>query len=113
MASYITIADRDILYDGTLTIVKHLIHKISMESEHITVNGRLLKRVTQAALRCPGFTEMQKDNIAFICNVKEPGLAPYADHWHVFKVLGPKHGVATDVLLVSTTRRLLLNYTMI
>jgi hypothetical protein len=68
------------------------------------INKRLLKRLTEASFRCPGFTQAQKAEIAYVSNVDISGqLAPYAWDWTVFKTLGPKPRCELDVLNVSTS----------
>jgi len=103
MANYITIGDRDEIFQAALAIVKGLLQRMSEDDLHL--NNRLLKRMTHAIFNCPGFTESQKDDLAFTCNINpytlDPPLAPMADHWYVFKTIGPKLGVQEDVLKVS------------
>lgn len=103
MVDYITIGDRDELFQAALDIVKGLLQRMS--EEDIMLNSRLLKRITDVMFGCPGFTEAQKDDVAFVCNINpytlRPPLAPMADHWHVFKTIGPKPYVEEDVLKVK------------
>jgi hypothetical protein len=69
----------------------------------LNIDARLMRRMQRAIFRCPGFTESQKDDVAFITNADAHkfGLAPYADHWCVFMALGPKRSAETDLLIVS------------
>lgn len=102
MVDYITIGDRDELFQAALDIVKGLFYRMS--EDDLVLNSRLLKRLTDVMFSCPGFTEAQKDDVAFVCNINpytlRPPLAPMADHWHVFKTIGPKPYVEEDVLKV-------------
>ena len=102
MVDYITIGDRDELFQAALDIVKGLLQRMS--EDDLVLNSRLLKRITDVLFSCPGFTEAQKDDVAFVCNINpytlRPPLAPMADHWHVFKTIGPKPYVEEDVLKV-------------
>jgi len=102
MVDYITIGDRDELFQAALDIVKGLLQRMS--EDDLALNSRLLKRITDVVFSCPGFTEAQKDDVAFVCNINpytlRPPLAPMADHWHVFKTIGPKPYVEEDVLKV-------------
>jgi hypothetical protein len=102
MVDYITIGDRDELFQAALDIVKGLLQRMS--EDDLALNSRLLKRITDIVFSCPGFTEAQKDDVAFVCNINpytlRPPLAPMADHWHVFKTIGPKPYVEEDVLKV-------------
>ncbi len=103
MVDYITIGDRDEIFQAALAIVKGLLNRMS--EDDLFLNSRLLKRMTQVMFDCPGFTESQKDDLAFTCNINpftlNPPLAPMADHWYVFKTIGPKPGVQDDVLKVG------------
>jgi hypothetical protein len=102
MVDYITIGDRDELFQAGLEVIKCLLQRMS--EDDINLNSRLLKRLTDVMFSCPGFTESQKDDVAFVCNINpyniRPPLAPMADHWHVFKTIGPKPYVEEDVLKV-------------
>jgi hypothetical protein len=103
MSGYITIGDRDDIFQAALSIVKGLLQRMSEDDIHL--NSRLLKRMTQAIFNCPGFQESQKDDLAFTCGINpytlDPPLAPYADHWYVFKTIGPKPGAQEDVIKAS------------
>jgi hypothetical protein len=106
MVDYITINDRDELFQAAFDIVKGLLNRMS--EDDFVLNSRLLKRFTNVIFNCPGFTEAQKDDVAFVCNINpytmNPPLAPMADHWHVLKTIGPKPHVAVDVLKVSESK---------
>jgi hypothetical protein len=109
MVDYTTIDDRDRLFEATRDLVMLLVNRLNEnmdENVAIHLNDRLLRRVSTAIFRCPGFTEQQKDDIAFLCGLKaeKANLAPHADHWTVFKAIGPKPGVERDVLNVSQER---------
>lgn len=116
---HITLAARNNLFDATVCLTNELvkrIHKAERPDEyrqmgepkvepHVSISRGLVKRVHRAVMRCPGFTEAQKFIIDEICSVfdtydPETRLAPFADMW-IFETLGPKPGIAQDVLLVS------------
>ena len=105
MPDYITIDDRDEMFRISLAILKGLMFRMS--EDDLLLNSRLYKRMVRIILSCPGFTESQKDDIAFTCDIElqtiNPPLAPMADHWYVLRTIGPKPGVEPDVLLVSYT----------
>ena len=106
MPDYITIGDRDDIFQAALAIVNGLLQRMS--EDDLFLNSRLLKRLTRVMFACPGFTESQKDDLAFTCSINpytmDPPLAPMADHWYVFKTIGPKPGIQEDVLLVSNSK---------
>lgn len=76
-----------------------------MSEDDIHLHSRLLKRMTRCIFNCSGFTDSQKDDLAFICNINpytmNPPLAPYADQWYVLKTIGSKPGAQEDVIKVS------------
>jgi hypothetical protein len=102
MVDHITITERDDIFHATRNCVMALCECI--DEEDTLLNERLLKRLAEAAFRCPGFTQAQKAEIAYVTNMDISGhLAPYAWDWTVFKTLGPKPGCEMDVLCVSTS----------
>jgi hypothetical protein len=102
MPNYVTVGERDDLFYASLAIVKALLSRMS--ENDLQLNSRLLNKLTRVIFDCPGFTEAQKDDICFTLNLNPytlvPPLAPMADHWYVFKTIGPKPGVERDVLMV-------------
>jgi hypothetical protein len=103
MTDCVTVDQRNLLYNTTLSLIKNLNDRVIAFPDDLNVNDRLLRRVLRASFRCAGFTEAQKDGIAFTLNIDPPtcGLAIYADHWYPFSALGPKSGIPADVMLVS------------
>lgn len=100
MVDYITITEREDLFHATRNCILVLYNRI--DNEDLLINERLLRRLAGAAFRCPGFTQPQKAEIAYICNMDISGkLAPYHHDWTVFNALGPKPGCEIDVLCVS------------
>lgn len=70
------------------------------------MTSMLLKRVWKAALKCPGFTPVMKDDIVFIAGVddqtaKEHGHAPFAAGWDRLYTIGPKADAPHDLILVK------------
>jgi hypothetical protein len=108
MTECITIDQRNLLYKTALILVKNLNDRVNSEQEDLNINQRLLRRVLHACFRCSGFTEAQKDGIAFTLGIDPAicGLTIYADHWYPFNALGPKPGMAIDVMMVSFFFRL-------
>lgn len=104
MVDHITIEDRDLLFTAASRLIEMLFQRVANDAENTTIDIRLLNRVKRACFQCDGFTEAQKDDCAFICGLTggAAGLSPYADHWYIFRVIGPKAGVVPDVLEVST-----------
>jgi hypothetical protein len=102
MTRHITLEDRDALFEASRALVAKLVERLSFGAPSIDVDERLLRRLERACIACPGFSEAQKDDVAFLLGKAYPlsGLVPFADHWSVLKTLGPKPGVALDVLEV-------------
>lgn len=107
MVDYITIEDRNQLYNVTMQLIDLLQERINSEHENINLTPMLLKRVWRAAIKCPGFSPAMKDDIAFKCGIedslaRETGVPDYAPFYKDLWTIGPKPGVPTDVVLVST-----------
>ena len=103
MVDYVTLEDRDFLFSTARHLTAELYKKVQEDSQHTDLTWRLVRRLQLAIFKCHGFTEAQKDDICFICdlNPTQEGLAPYADHWYVLKAIGPKPRALHDVILVS------------
>lgn len=102
MVDNILISERDYIFNATRSGLVALKHRV--RDDDILINGRLLKRVAEAAFRCPGFTQAQKAELALVsCMDISAKLAPYPFDWCVFKAIGPKRGCERDVLSVSSS----------
>ena len=106
MVDYITIEDRNALHKVTLQLIDLLQDRINNEHENINLTPMLLKRVWRAALKCPGFSPAQKDDICWKCGIddqlaSEMGVPAYAAFWKDLWTIGPKPGVPSDIILVS------------
>ena len=86
-----------------LVLTQQLYAKLQRGAEDTFTYQKLFRRLARAAFNCPGFTQAQKDDFAFSCNIDPiaAGLFPYAHHWYIFQAIGPKRGVEWDVLIVS------------
>ncbi|KAK0665819.1 hypothetical protein QBC41DRAFT_231948 [Cercophora samala] len=106
----ITLEQRQILFDTTFRLIESLwevIHKGEGTSEkrrHENVlNEQLYKRLVNAAMLCPGFSVLQKDNIAYLANLAGPSLAqfnmpPFSECWTHLYNLCPRPQFPVDVL---------------
>jgi hypothetical protein len=106
MVDFITIEDRNLIHDATKNLLQMLVDRVNHDRDPVNLTQMLLKRVCRAALRCPGFTPVMKDNIAYLGSIEdrvasEAGLPPFAPQWDIFWTIGPKPGVPTDLLLAS------------
>lgn len=106
MVDFITIEDRNLLFQATKDLLNLLVERVHNGREDVHLTPMLLKRAWRAALRCPGFTPTQKDDIVCICSIDdrtgiELGMAPHASYWKILWTIGPKPGVPYDLLMVG------------
>ncbi|PBP16904.1 hypothetical protein BUE80_DR012369 [Diplocarpon rosae] len=104
MVDFITIEDRNFLHKVTLQLIDLLQERIQSEHENLNLTPMLLKRVWRAALKCPGFSPSQKDDIAYKCGIDdqfahEMGVPSYAPFWKDLWTIGPKPSAPTDLIL--------------
>ncbi|EPE26002.1 RNA-binding, RBD [Glarea lozoyensis ATCC 20868] len=104
MVEYITIEDRNLIHQTTKELLTMLVERVHNERDPVNLTHMLLKRVCRAALRCPGFTPIMKDDIVYIAGLEdrlaiEAGVPPFAYEWKVLWTIGPKPGVPNDLLL--------------
>jgi hypothetical protein len=74
------------------------------------LNDKLLKRLVRAAMGCPGFSPLMKDNIAFVSSLDERQIADYgvptdANRWRHIYTLMPNPNVPGDVIEVCRRPR--------
>lgn len=120
MVDFITIEDRELLFNATLTLLTILKQRIDDRAANpppppppgerdndfgIALNNALLQRLIQAALKCVGFTPTMKDTVAFKFDVHEEkaqelGVPLFAADWKYLWAIGPKPGVPHDLILV-------------
>lgn len=106
MSDYITVRQRHAVYDATIKLISLLTAALQREPRaHETVlNEQLLKRLVTAAMLCPGFSVVQKDNIAVVARLAEERARAnfnqprFADLWSHLYALCPKPGVPLDLL---------------
>ncbi|PMD27557.1 hypothetical protein NA56DRAFT_721293, partial [Hyaloscypha hepaticicola] len=104
MVDHITIEDRSLLHKATIELLRLLRERIDSETDPVNLNKMLYKRVWRAALKCPGFTPCQKDDVVFICDVDdrtaiELGVAPYAVWWKPLFTIGHKPNIPHDTIM--------------
>jgi len=102
----ITIRQRESVFKSCLDLIRHLQHLIEMRRDPDKLTPQLLKRLVTTAMQCPGFTILQKDNIAYQVSFDDPKTREYnqprfANSWlHQYSV-APKPGTPLDVIEVS------------
>ncbi|OBR05870.1 hypothetical protein CH63R_09990 [Colletotrichum higginsianum IMI 349063] len=103
MKGNVTIQQRHAIHKATCDLIRILANSIQERRDEINLTHRLLKRVVNAAMRCEGFSTLQKDDIAFLVNMSEMeqrafGQPRFAEAWRHLYVLIPKAGVPLDVV---------------
>ncbi|KAF4508796.1 hypothetical protein G6O67_005132 [Ophiocordyceps sinensis] len=99
----ITISQRHAVYIGTERLLSVLSDKVSRGVDAVNLGPQLQARLVNAALACPGFTPLMKDNISWLLNIPEAeqrffGQPPFAHSWRHQYSLAPKPGIPLDVI---------------
>lgn len=106
MTKHVTLRQRHIIYQATVKLVQLLRRFVEKNPDDFNLTPMLLKRVVNTAMTCPGFTVVQKDDIAHTSGLDEMqqrsfGQPRFAEDWVHFHALVPKPGIPLDVLEVS------------
>ncbi|RYP02982.1 hypothetical protein DL764_005468 [Monosporascus ibericus] len=101
---YITIKQRNRMYETVMELIK-LLKKQVWDGRHADrLTRQLLDRLVKAAMLCPGFTVLMKDNIAELVGMDEArarrdfNQPRFANLWRHQYATSPKPGVPLDVL---------------
>ncbi|KAI0862882.1 hypothetical protein F4860DRAFT_522847 [Xylaria cubensis] len=107
-AEYITIKQRHAVYEAALKMLVVLSNKINRgdfknATEVDRLTPQLLGRLVTAAMLCPGFSVVQKHNIATVGGLSEAksrefNQPRFPDSWRHQWTLAPKPGMPIDVL---------------
>jgi hypothetical protein len=105
MVDHITIQDRALVHKATIELLTLLVDRVKANCEDVNLTTMLLKRVWKAALRCPVFSPVMKDDIVYIVGIdlqtaKDYNVPPFAADWQHIYTIGIKAGTPTDVVLV-------------
>ncbi|KAK3905536.1 hypothetical protein C8A05DRAFT_12655 [Staphylotrichum tortipilum] len=105
MADHITLRQRYAVYDTTINLVRLLKQTLQRDNRfhETTLNPQLLKRLVTAAMLCPGFTVLQKDNIAVVSEMDQEqarmfNQPRFPEEWVHLHGICPKPGMPIDVL---------------
>jgi hypothetical protein len=105
IADRITLRQRHSIYDATMKLIGLLKQALARENRtHETViNPQLMKRLVTAAMLCPGFSVVQKDNIAALAEMDQETARAFnqprfAEQWVHLHGICPKPGIPIDVL---------------
>lgn len=126
MAAYITIRQQYRIYKAAVDMIQILQLTIYNSDHHRRpaylapgvmagdcmriselLNEKLLKRLVRAAMGCPGFSPLLKDNIAFISSLDERqmmeyGVPAHANRWRHMYALVPNPALPADVIDVCS-----------
>ncbi|GKT46066.1 uncharacterized protein ColSpa_06247 [Colletotrichum spaethianum] len=103
MKANVTVQQRHAIHKATCDLIRILVSSIQERRDELNLTHRLLKRVVTAAMRCEGFSALQKDDIAYLVGMDEMGQRAFgqprfAEAWRHLYVLVPKTGVPLDVI---------------
>ncbi|RYP18451.1 hypothetical protein DL767_009838 [Monosporascus sp. MG133] len=101
---HITIKQRNQMYETVMELIKLLKRQIWDGRHEHRLTRQLLDRLVKAAMLCPGFTVLMKDNIAELVGMDEArarrdfNQPRFANMWRHQYATCPKPGVPLDVL---------------
>ncbi|KZL80620.1 rna rnp-1 protein [Colletotrichum incanum] len=103
MKANVTVQQRCAIHKATCDLIRILVSSIQERRDELNLTHRLLKRVVTAAMRCEGFSALQKDDVAYLVGMDEMeqrafGQPRFAEAWRHLYVLVPKTGVPLDVI---------------
>ncbi|KAK1993911.1 hypothetical protein LX36DRAFT_683998 [Colletotrichum falcatum] len=103
MKANVTVQQRYAIHKTTCDLIRILVSSIQDKRDELNLTHRLLKRVVTAAMRCEGFSALQKDDIAYLVGMDEMeqrafGQPRFAEAWRHLYVLVPKTGIPLDVV---------------
>jgi hypothetical protein len=105
MADRITLRQRHAIYEATTKLINLLKQALQRDARgrETVINPQLMKRLATAAMLCPGFSVVQKDNIAVLSELDQErarmfNQPRFADQWVHLHGICPRPGVPLDVL---------------
>ncbi|KAJ6781229.1 hypothetical protein PWT90_05092 [Aphanocladium album] len=103
MTDCITVNQRNAMFQATRDLLRLLQKSLDKGDDPVSLNRQLLRRVAKAAMECPGFTTLMKDDIAWIMGMSDGeqhsyGQPRFASSWRHQYALVPKPGMPLDVV---------------
>ena len=105
VADRITLRQRHAIYEATMKLIALLKQALAREhrSHETVINSQLMKRLVTAGMLCPGFSVVQKDNIAALAEMDQErarmfNQPRFAEQWVHMHGICPKPGTPIDVL---------------
>ena len=107
LGEQITLEQRNAIFASVLKLMQHLHTAIRQGRHEKCLNSMLLKRLGSAAMSCPGFSVVQKDDISYLshldrCRDRLFNQPRGASLWTHQLTLGPKERIPMDVIEVRT-----------
>ncbi|KAK2612642.1 hypothetical protein QQS21_001414 [Conoideocrella luteorostrata] len=99
----ITISQRRAAFKATCELARLLSRSINKEDDPVNLNMQLHRRLINAAMKCPGFTPMMKDDVACIAALSDMEMREYnqprfAHCWRHQYTIASKPDIPLDVL---------------
>lgn len=99
----ITIGQRRAAFKATCELLRLLARSIQKQDDPVNLNNQLQRRLVNAAMKCPGFTPLMKDDIACIAGLSDVderafNQPRFASCWRHQYSISPKPGISFDVL---------------
>lgn len=105
MTECITVGQRYAIFQATRDLLRLLLKSLDKGDDPVTLNKQLLRRIVKAAMECPGFTILMKDDVACIVGMTDDEQRSYgqprlASSWRHQYALVPKPGMPLAVVEV-------------
>ncbi|KZZ88065.1 RNA recognition motif domain protein [Moelleriella libera RCEF 2490] len=99
----ITISQRRAIFRATCELARLLLRSIQKQDDSVNLTRQLYRRLVNCAMRCPGFTPLMKDDIAFLATLSDLegrgfNQPRFASCWRHQYSIAPKAGIPLDVL---------------
>lgn len=105
MTDCITFKQRNAVFKASCDLLRLLMKSLDKGDDPVNLNKQLLRRVAKAAMECPGFTPLMKDDVAWLIGMSDGeqmshGQPRFANTWRHQYSLAPKPGMPLDVVEV-------------
>lgn len=99
-------SQRRALFKATCELLRLLSRAVHRGEDSLNLTSQLFRRLATAAMLCPGFTPLMKDDIAYLSHTNERdqmhhGQPRFAERWRHQYALAPKADAPVDVIDVS------------
>ncbi|QUC21834.1 uncharacterized protein UV8b_06075 [Ustilaginoidea virens] len=99
----ITISQRRAIFRATCELARLLTRSIQKQDDPINLTVQLRRRLLNTAMKCPGFTPLMKDDLAYMADLSEMeerqfNQPRFASCWRHQYGIAPKPGMPLDVV---------------